>query len=142
MEQDGFELPGDQRLVVGLAQFLGRGDAERAHEVLHVEAVGGRVRALFCFESQISSSGIGARWSRVETRRRPGSNRVGKLVSSVMVAPRVSSSYPIRSMSSPSDKPNYHVDREADRRSVGNRRARDRSPDHASCTVVATEAVR
>jgi hypothetical protein len=33
-------LPGDHRLVVGLAQFLGRRDAERPHEVLHVEPVG------------------------------------------------------------------------------------------------------
>ncbi len=33
-------LPGDHRLVVGLAQFLGAGDRERAHEMLHVEPVG------------------------------------------------------------------------------------------------------
>jgi hypothetical protein len=33
--------------VVGLAQLLGRGDAERAHEVLHVEPVARRVRATF-----------------------------------------------------------------------------------------------
>jgi len=33
-------LPGDHRLVVGLAQFLGRRDAERAHEMLHVLPVG------------------------------------------------------------------------------------------------------
>ena len=33
-------LPRDHRFVVGLAQFLGCGDIERAHEVLHVEPVG------------------------------------------------------------------------------------------------------
>jgi hypothetical protein len=33
-------LPGDHRLVVGLAQLRRRGDRQRAHEVLNVEPVG------------------------------------------------------------------------------------------------------
>jgi hypothetical protein len=33
-------LPGNHRLVVVLAQFLGRGDRQGAHEVLHIEPVG------------------------------------------------------------------------------------------------------
>lgn len=45
-------FPGDDRLVVGLAQLVERGDAERRHEVLHVEPVGTPVRALFCFEAR------------------------------------------------------------------------------------------
>jgi len=46
-----------------------------------------RVRALFCFESQISSSGIWASWSRVEGGR-SSPVRAGKLVSSgIMSAP-------------------------------------------------------
>jgi hypothetical protein len=39
-------LPGDRRLVVGSAQFLRRRDGNRAHEVLRIEPVGARARAL------------------------------------------------------------------------------------------------
>jgi hypothetical protein len=45
--------------MVSLAQFLDAGDAEGAREVLHVDFVGPqRARALFCFDSQMSSSGM------------------------------------------------------------------------------------
>jgi hypothetical protein len=44
-------LPGDHRLVVGLAQLRRRRDRERAHEVLHVEPIGApRARALLLLE--------------------------------------------------------------------------------------------
>ena len=33
-------LPGDDGAMIDLAQLVGRGDAERAHEVPHVEPVG------------------------------------------------------------------------------------------------------
>ena len=33
-------LPGDHRAMIDLAQLVGRGDAERAHEVRHVLLVG------------------------------------------------------------------------------------------------------
>jgi hypothetical protein len=55
--------------------------------VLHIEPIGEAMRALFCFESQISSSGMSASWPMVETRRRASATTGKVLLSSIMCAP-------------------------------------------------------
>ena len=79
-------LPGDHRLVVGLAQFRRRGDRQCAHEVLHVEPVGAAGARALLLGSQISSSGICASWSRVESPPAPLAIRTGNVPLSSIIA--------------------------------------------------------
>jgi hypothetical protein len=72
--------------VVGLAQPGRRRDAERAHEVLDVEPVAAAGAGALLLCSHISSSGIEASWSRVETRPWSVPITASKVVSSSVIA--------------------------------------------------------
>jgi hypothetical protein len=106
-------LPGDHRFVVGLAQLLRYRDAERAHEVLHVEPVGTTGAGTFLLrEPDFLFGDLGKLGDGGNTAG--ASATTGKvLLSSIICAPRVSPFLSSRFVpwQGQRDKPDYHVEK-------------------------------